>query len=124
MYSADDARAVEIRACHPFMFARHKFWLGITTMAVLLCGMAGCGGPSHDVVGKWRMSGDANTMVWEFSKNGSVLTGSTRGRYILDRNRVKIETPFATTVYQMEFSGDRMTLREPNGPKLDFTRTR
>jgi hypothetical protein len=86
--------------------------------------MAGCGGPSHDIVGKWRMSGDANGMVWEFSRNGSVLMGDTRGRYILDRSRVKIETPFAKTVYQMEFSGDRMILREPNGPKLEFTRIR
>jgi hypothetical protein len=86
--------------------------------------MAGCGGPSHDIVSKWRMSGDANAMVWEFSNNGAVLVGNTRGRYILDRNRVKIETQFAKTVYQMEFFGDRMTLREPKGPKLEFTRIR
>jgi hypothetical protein len=63
-------------------------------------------------------------MAWEFSENGSVLIGSTRGRYLLDRDRIKIETPFAKTVYQMEFSGDRMILREPNGPKLEFTRIR
>jgi len=86
--------------------------------------MAGCGGPSRDVVGKWRLSQDANAMVWEFSKNGAVVIGNTRGRYTLDRNRVKIETPFAKTVYQMEFSGDRMILREPGGPKLEFTRIR
>ena len=70
------------------------------------------------------MSQDANAMVWEFSKNGAVVIGNTQGRYILDRNRVKIETPFAKTVYQMEFSGDRMILREPNGSKLEFTRIR
>jgi hypothetical protein len=63
-------------------------------------------------------------MVWEFSNNRGVLIGNTRGGYTLGRNRVKIETPFATTVYQMEFSGDRMILREPNGPKLEFTRIR
>jgi len=108
----------------PFMFARHKSRLVIATMTVLFCGMAGCGGPSRDVVGKWRMSQDANAMVWEFSKNGAVVIGSTRGRYILDRNRMKIETSFAKTVYQMEFSADRMILREPNGPKLEFTRLR
>jgi hypothetical protein len=106
------------------MFARDKFRLVIATMTVLFCGMAGCGGPSHDIVGKWRMSGDANATVWEFSKNGAVVIGNTRGRYILDRNRVKIDTPFAKTVYQMEFSADRMILREPNGPKLEFTRLR
>ena len=70
------------------------------------------------------MSQDANAIVWEFSGNGSVLIGNTRGRYILDRNRIKIETPFARTVYQMEFAGDRMILRESNGPKLEFTRIR
>ena len=106
------------------MFALHKSRLVISASAVLFCLMAGCGGPAHDIVGKWRMSQDANAMVWEFSKNGAVLIGNTRGRYILDRNRVKIETPFARTVYQMEFSVDRMILREPNGPKLEFTRLR
>src|SRR6266403_1943865 len=114
----------EIPAVMRFIFARHKSWLRIIALAVLLCAMAGCWGPSHDIVGKWRMSQDANAMVWEFSKNGAVLIGNTRGRYILDRNRVKIETPFARTVYQMEFTGDRMILREPNGLKLEFTRLR
>jgi len=106
------------------MFAQHKSKLEMIALVVLLCTMAGCGGPSHDIVGKWRMSQEANAMVWEFSKNGAVMIGSTRGRYVLDRNRIKIETPFARTVYQMEFSGDRMILREPNGPKLDFTKVK
>jgi hypothetical protein len=106
------------------MFDRNKSRLAEIALAVLLCNIAGCGGPSHDIVGKWRMSGEANATVWEFSQNGAVLIGSTRGRYILDRNRVKIDTPFAKTVYQMEFSTDRMILREPNGPKLEFTRLR
>jgi hypothetical protein len=87
--------------------------------------MSGCGGHSRDIVGKWRMSQDANAVAWEFSKNGSVLIGTTRGKYTFgDNNRVKIETPFATSVYQMEFAGDRMILREPNGPKLEFTKIR
>jgi hypothetical protein len=86
--------------------------------------MAGCGGPSRDIIGKWRMSQDAKAIVWEFSGNGAVAIGNTRGRYILDRNRIKIVTPFARTVYQMEFTGDRMILREPNGPKLDFTKVK
>ena len=106
------------------IFVRYKPRLRIMASTVLLCTMAGCGGSSQHVVGKWRMSQDANAMVWEFSKNGALLIGNTRGRYTLDRNRVKIETPFAKTVYQMEFSGDRMILREPNGPKLEFTRIR
>ena len=106
------------------IFARYRPQLGIIASTVLLCAMAGCGGPSRDVVGKWRMSQDANAIVWEFSRNGAVSIGNTRGRYTLDRNRVKIETPFAKTVYHMEFSGDRMILREPDGPKLELTRIR
>jgi hypothetical protein len=109
-------------AVMPSIFVGHKSRLRIIVSTALLCGIAGCGSPSDDIVGKWRMSQDANAVVWEFSKNGSVLIGNTRGRYRLDRNRIKIETSFATTVYQMEFSGDRMTLREPGGSKLEFTR--
>jgi len=71
------------------------------------------------------MSGSSSAMVWEFSTNGSVLIGDVRGRYTFgDQNRIKIETPFASSVYQMEISGDRMILREPGGSKLDFTRMR
>jgi hypothetical protein len=85
--------------------------------------MTGC--ENHTIVGKWRTSADPNAMVWEFSTNGSVRIGDIRGRYRLgDQNRVKIETPFAVSVYQMEFSGDRMILRELNGSKLEFTRIR
>jgi hypothetical protein len=83
--------------------------------------MTGCG--NSTIVGKWNMSGTSGATVWEFSKNGSVLIGKVRGKYMFgDQKRVKIETPFATSVYQLEISGDRMTLREPGGPKLEFTR--
>ena len=108
----------------PFMFDRNKSRLAKIALAVLLWNIAGCGGPSHDIVGKWRMSGEPNATVWEFTENGGVVIGNTRGRYILDRDRVKIDTPFAKTVYQMEFSADRMILREPSGPKLEFARLR
>lgn len=71
------------------------------------------------------MSGASDATVWEFSKNGSILIGDVRGRYKFgDQNRIKIETPFATSVYLLEISGDRMTLRELGGPKLEFTRIR
>jgi len=64
-------------------------------------------------------------MVWEFLPNDTVLAGTTRGRYTLsDNRRVKIETPFAKSIYEMEFAGDHLTLREPGGSKLEFTRVR
>ncbi len=107
------------------LFFQHKSRLVVFTLAVLLCAIVGCGGPSSKIVGKWRTGEEANGMVWEFAKNRSVSMGDVRGRYSFgDQNRVKIETPFAISIYQMEFSGDQMTLRDPNGSKLVFTRIR
>ena len=89
----------------------------------MLCLIAGCGNPT--IIGKWRMSGGSNETVWEFSKNGVVLVGDMRGIYKFgDQDRIKIETPFATTVYQIKISGDRMTLQEPGGSKLELTKIR
>jgi hypothetical protein len=68
------------------------------------------------------MSGSDAT-VWEFKSNGAVLLGDVGGRYKFgDQDRIKIETPFATTVYQLQISGDQMVLQEPGGPKLEFIR--
>ena len=91
--------------------------------AVLLFVMASCGNSS--ILGKWRMSGVENQTVWEFSGNGSVLVGEVRGRYKFgDQNRIKIETPFATTVYLVTLSNDQLVLQEIGGSKLEFTRVR
>ena len=104
-----------------FVFSGSKSGLRIIALAILLCAITGCGNPT--ILGKWRMSGGSNATLWEFSENGAVLIGNVRGRYRFgDQDRIKIETPFATTVYQMEISGDRMILREPGGSKLEFTR--
>jgi hypothetical protein len=88
--------------------------------AAVLCTLTGCGNSS--IIGKWRMSGSDAT-VWEFSNNGSVLVGDVRGRYKFgDQDRIKIQTPFATSVYLVEISGDRLVLEEPGGSRLEFTR--
>ena len=85
--------------------------------------MAGCGNSS--IVGKWRMSGAENQTVWEFLSNGSVHVGDVVGRYKFgDRDRIKIETPFATTVYLVNLSSDQLVLQELGGSKLEFTRVR
>ena len=90
-------------------------------LIALLFVLAGCGNSS--IVGKWRMSGAENQTVWEFSSNGSVRVGEITGRYKLgDQDRIKIETPFATTVYLVTLSSDQLVLQEPNGSKLEFTR--
>ena len=103
-------------------FSQSKSALRIVASALLAFAIAACG--SSNIVGKWRMSGSEAT-VWEFKSNGAILLGDVSGKYKFgDQDRIKIETPFATTVYQLEISGDHMTLREPGGSQLDFTRIR
>src|SRR5438270_2263118 len=104
-------------------FSRHQVRLLVS--AVLLSILAACGGPSREIVGKWRTSSDPNSVVWEFADNGLVLIGSTRGRYRFgDSDRVKIETPFGTSVYQVAVSRDHMTFRESTGSRLEFSRVK
>ena len=95
--------------------------LGIAS-AILLYTIAGCDRRDADIVGKWQ-SGGSNAMVWEFARDGSVVMGSAKGRYSFgDRNRVKVETPFGTSIYQLELIDNRMLLTDATGSKLEFTR--
>ena len=104
-----------------FDFPRRARLLFVPASAILLLVMAGCGNSS--IVGKWRLSGAENQTVWEFSGNGSVLVGEVRGRYKFgDQDRIKIETPFATTVYVVTLSNDQLVLQELGGSKLVFRR--
>ena len=65
----------------------------------------------------------SNATVWEFFSNGVVLVGDVHGRYKFgDQDRIKIETPFATTVYLVKISSDQLVLQEPGGSKLEFTK--
>ena len=106
-----------------FGFRRRVRLLLIPASAVLLFVMYGCGNSS--LVGKWRMSGTENQTIWEFSSNGSVLVGEVRGRYKFgDQDRLKIETPFATTVYLLTLSNDQLVLQDLGGSKLEFTRVK
>ena len=92
----------------------------------LFCALTACGGPSHDIVGKWRASDDPKAVIWEFSNNGAVVIGNSRGRYTFgDNHRIKIEMPFGRSVYQIEFpQPDQMTFRDSSSSKLTFTRIR
>lgn len=97
----------------------------ILASALLLCTATGCENSHKLIVGKWRSAGDSSAMVWEFSKDRSVLMGTTLGKYSFgDGKRIKIQTPFGTSFYQMEISEDRMTLTDPRGSKLEFTKLR
>ena len=106
-----------------FGLPRRARLLLVPASAILLLVMAGCGNSS--IVGKWRMSGAESQTVWEFLSNGSVLVGEVRGRYKFgNQDRIKIETPFATTVYLVKLSSDELVLQDLGGSKLEFTRAR
>jgi hypothetical protein len=97
--------------------------LRIIASAIVLCAITACG--KSGIVGKWRLSGGSDTTVWEFSDNRAVRVGDIRGKYKFgDQDRIKIETPYATAVYVLKISGDRMVLQEPGGSKLEFTRVK
>jgi hypothetical protein len=114
------SRVIINRQIMPFSFSESRSRLRILAIALAFT-IAGC--EHSSIVGKWRLMGGSNAMLWEFSANGAVLVGDIRGRYKFGHeNRIKIETPFGTTVYQMKISGDRMTLQELGGSKLEFTR--
>ena len=103
------------------VFAPGRRVLCVIAFAAVLFFLAGCGNSS--IVGKWRMSGAENQTVWEFSSNGSVLVGEVSGRYKFgDQDRIKIQTPFSTTVYHVRISSDQLVLQEPGGSKLEFTK--
>ena len=105
----------------PFRFRQFARLLLAVASAVLLFVMAGCGNSS--IVGKWRLLGAGDQIVWEFSSNGAVLAGEVRGKYKFgDQNRIKIETPVATTVYVVNLSSDQLVLQDMGGSKLEFTR--
>jgi hypothetical protein len=108
----------------PATIGAMKSWFAAAACLILfVCLINGCGGPSHQIVGSWRLGDDPNAIVWEFGNDRSVVMGTNHGRYSFgDDNRIKIETPNATSVYQMEISGNKMTLKDPRGSKLEFTR--
>jgi len=106
-----------------FGFLRCVRLLLVLASAILFFVLAGCGNSS--IVGRWRMSGTENQTVWEFSSNGAVLAGEVRGRYKFgDQDRLKIETPFATTVYLVKLSSDQLVLQDLGGSKLEFTKVK
>lgn len=108
-----------------FSLVQHKRRWAIVASAFLLCAVTGCDNSQKIIVGQWRAAGDSSAMVWEFSKDGSVLMEGTKGKYSFGHQKqIKIQTPFATSVYQIEISESRMTLTGRNGSKLEFTKVR
>ena len=97
-----------------------RFVLGL----LLLVAMAACDSAANKIVGKWQAEGNS-AAVWEFSKNGVVTTGSGPGKYtVTGENRLKIQTQFATFVYEMEIKGDTMKWRDRSGSNTELKRVR
>ena len=94
-------------------------------LVALLFALPGCDKSRSQIIGKWKVVGGSSDVVWEFFANGSVSTGGTAGKYTFgDGRRIKIQTPTATFVHQIEFVGDRMIWKELDGTRTELTRVK
>lgn len=77
------------------------------------------------MIGKWQPTNSADAVVWEFANDGSVLMGNTRGTYTAGaQGRVKIQTPYATFVPQVQVTAERMRWTNPDGTTQEFVRVK
>lgn len=94
----------------------------VAAVAIIFA-LAACTDAKSQVIGQWKVTSDTSALVWEFAEDGTVTSGDMRGRYSFgSQNRLKIQTPFATFVYQVELAGNKMTWKNPNGSKTDLMR--
>ena len=93
-------------------------------VAALLLVAAGCDKTKAKMVGKWKIGEEPNVTIWEFHQNGAAVSGNIRGKFVMgDQSRVRIQTPSATFVYQVEFpSENQMVWNDPNGTRMELTR--
>ena len=104
---------------------RLKAWHRATLTLLCAALLAACGGAESQIVGKWKLRAGPNGAVWEFSANKAVNMGGRTGKYSFgDQGRLKVQTQFATFVYQLELSDDRMVLTEPNGTRTELERVK
>ena len=91
----------------------------------LLFALVSCDNKQSQIVGKWKVVADRSGTVWEFAPDKSVNLGGRKGKYSFgDQGRLKVQTQFATFVYQLNVSADRMTLTEPNGTRTELERVK
>ena len=95
----------------------------ISVALIALLALSSCDKKYERIAGKWSVIGTADPMIWEFTDDGKAITGDSRGRYNFgDNDKIKIETPSATFVYTVEFSGDRMIWKTVQGSKIELKR--
>ncbi len=94
--------------------------------AISFAFLAGCGNPRKaQIVGKWKVTNDTTGIVWEFANDGGVMSGDIRGRYAFgSQKQMKLQTPFATFIYQVDIDGDQMTWNGPKGAKTELSRVK
>jgi len=96
-----------------------RFAIGLFFLALV----SACDPAASRIVGKWKASGDPSGPVWEFSGDGAVKTASGPGKYSFGSStRMKIQTQFATFIYDVEIEGDTMKWRDPNGAVTELKR--
>ena len=99
-------------------------WLAFALLTYVFA-FASCSDPKARIAGQWKVTSDTSAIVWDFAKDGSVVSGDIRGRYSFgSQNKMKLQTPFATFVYQLDFTGDKMTWKAPNGSTTELTRVK
>lgn len=97
----------------------------LAAVLALLLVLVSCDHSQSRIVGKWKVVGESNEVVWDFSKNGTVNIGGAPGHYTLGGDqRIKIQTASATFVHQLEFAGDRMIWKDPDGKTTELTRVK
>lgn len=101
-----------------------NLWLCVALVALLFV-VPSCDKSRSRIIGQWKVAGDSSDVLWEFAGNGRVLVAGIPGRYTFgDGRRIKIETPTATFVHQVEFGDDRMSWTDPRGVKMELTRVK
>ncbi len=94
-------------------------------LVALLFALSGCDKSRSQIIGKWKVVGGSSDVVWEFFENGSVSAGGRPGKYSFgDGRRIKIQTPTATFVHQIEFIGDHMIWKAVDGTRTELTRVK
>ncbi len=92
-------------------------------VAVLSFSLIGCSNPQNQIVGRWKVTSDTTDLVWDFAKDGSVSSGDIKGRYSFgSQKRMKLQTPFATFIYQVDIADGKMTWVNVKGTKTELTR--
>jgi hypothetical protein len=97
----------------------------LVLLLVCLFALGACNDPKNQIAGQWKVTSDTSGLVWDFAKNGTVTSGDMKGRYSFGgQKQMKIQTPFATFVYQVDFVGDKMTWKNVNGSVTELTRVK